>query len=201
LVPEAGPIDVLVNNAAVEPVVAFAEESENRIAETIELNVIAPMHLTRLVLPGMLERRRGRVVNIASGAGKKAFPFSAVYGGTKAALIEWTSALGIELEGTGVRTAAVCPGYVTGEGMFARHGLRPLRLLGSATPAQVAAAVVRVLRTGEPELIVNSMPVRPLLAIYQLVPRIAAPVLGWLGVTALQRRRAQVEAAGNAPAP
>ena len=187
---DLGPVDVLVNNAGLEQVGRFAEEPEDRIAEIVEVNVVAPMHLTRLLLPGMLERRRGRVVNIASAAGKKAVPYSSIYGGTKAALVEWTSALRIELAGSGVSASAVCPGFVRGEGMFARDGVAPPRSMGSVTPAQVAVAVVRVLRTDEPEIIVNARPIRPLLAVYQLSPGLATRVLGWFGVTQMQRKRA-----------
>ena len=187
---DLGPVDVLVNNAGLEQVGAFVEEPEERIAEIVEVNVIAPMHLTRLLLPAMLERRRGRVVNIASAGGKKAIPYSSVYGGTKAALIEWTSALRIELTGSGVSASAVCPGFVRGEGMFARFGVAPPRTLGSVTPAQVATAVVRVLRTDQPELLVSAVPVRPMLALYQLTPGLAARVLDWFGVIQMQRERA-----------
>lgn len=186
-----GPIDALVNDAAVEPIGPFAEQPLEAIAGAVEVNVQAPLHLARLLLPGMLDRRRGRLVNVASVAGKKAVPLGAVYGGTKAALIEWTSALGLELRGTGVCASVVCPGFVTGEGMFARHALAAPALLGSSTPEEVAAAVVRVLRTGEPERIVNSLPIRPMLALYQLFPRLAALFLDGLGVTALQRRRVE----------
>lgn len=186
-----GPIDVLVNDAGVEPIGPFAEQPVEAIAEAVEVNLQAPLHLARLLLPGMLARRRGRLVNVASVAGKKAVPLGAVYGGTKAALIEWTSALGLELRGTGVCASVVCPGFVTGEGMFARDAMAAPALLGSSTPEQVAAAVVRVLHTGEPERIVNSLPVRPMLALYQLFPQLAARFLDGLGVTALQRRRVE----------
>ncbi len=184
-----GPIDVLVNNAGVEPTGPFAAFDAATIAQTVEVNVTAPIHLASLLLPGMIARRRGHLVHLASLAGKKGAPYDAVYSGTKAALVEWSSALRPELRGTGVGSSVICPGYVTGEGMFARFGVQPPALLGSCTPEQVARAVVRAIRRDEPEIIVNSRPVRPLLALYQLFPSLGERLLGGLGITEFQRRK------------
>ncbi|HET8542802.1 MAG TPA: SDR family NAD(P)-dependent oxidoreductase [Anaeromyxobacter sp.] len=185
-----GPIDVLVNNAGVESEGPFATLDPEVVAATVEVNFTAPVHLARLVVPGMIARRRGHVVNMASLGGKQGAPYSAVYCGTKAALVEWTSALRSELAGTGVSLSAICPGYVTGEGMFARFGIPPPRLLGSCTPEQVAAAVMRALRDDVPEIVVNSMPVRPLLAVAALFPRARGWFLERLGIVEFQRRKA-----------
>jgi short-subunit dehydrogenase len=184
-----GPVDVLVNNAGVENEGPFLRLDAATIDETIAVNLAAPMHLTRLLLPKMLERRRGFVVNVASLAGKKTPPFDALYGGTKAGLIEWTLGLRNELRGTGVSLGVVCPGYVTGEGMFAKFGMAPPVLVGSCTPAQVAHAVVRCVRRNDPEVFVNSRPVRPLLALAALSPRLTERLVGALGITAFQRRK------------
>ena len=184
-----GPVDVLVNNAAIQSEGAFLLQDVGTVARTVAINLTAPIHLTGLVLPGMVERGRGHVVNIASLAGKKAVAYEAVYGGTKAGLIEWTSALRAELVGTGVSLSAVCPGYVTGEGMFARFGLAPPALIGSCTPEQVARAVVRSIQRDRAEVIVNSRPVRPLLALYALFPGLATRLLAAMGITDFQRRK------------
>jgi short-subunit dehydrogenase len=184
-----GGIDILVNNAGVDSSGAFTSLAPQTIADTVETNLTAPMHLTHLVLPGMLARRSGHVVNIASLAGKKAVPYEAVYGGTKAGLIEWTSALRIELRRTGVSLSAVCPGYVTDEGMFARWGVAPPALFGSCTSAAVARAVVHVIERDRAEIVVNSMPVRAWLAFYAMAPGIAGRLVDLLGLTAFQRRK------------
>ena len=184
-----GGIDLLINNAALDNSGPFHTLRPHTLAETVEINLTAPMHLTALVLPAMRERRTGHVVNVASLAGKKAVPYEAVYGGTKAGLIEWTSALRIELHGTGVSLSAVCPGYVTGEGMFARWGLAPPGLFGSTTPAAVARAVVGAIRHDRAEVLVNSVPVRAWLALYALAPGIAGRMMDVLGLTAFQRRK------------
>jgi short-subunit dehydrogenase len=184
-----GGIDILVNNAAIDSSGAFTTLTPETVANTIETNLAAPIHLTGLVLPDMLERRTGHVVNIASLAGKKAVPYEALYGGTKAGLIEWTSALRIELRGSGVSLSAICPGYVTGEGMFARWGVAPHPLFGSCTPAAVARAVVRAIEKDRPEVVVNSMPVRSWLAFYALAPGLAGTFVDLLGLTRFQRRK------------
>jgi short-subunit dehydrogenase len=138
----------------------------------------------------MLERRRGHIVNIASLAGRKAPPYDAVYGGTKAAIVEWTNALRIELRGTGVGLSTVSPGYVRDEGMFSRFGLAPPALLGSCTSRQVAAGVLKAIERDRAEVLVNSLPVRPFLALYALAPGVFDWLLTAAGVTRLQRRKA-----------
>lgn len=185
----AGPIDILVNNAAVEHAGPFPTLADSAMDELVHLNILAPWHLTQLVLPGMLARHSGAIVNLGSLGGKKAVAFDAAYGGSKAAVIEWTNALRAELWDTGVRLSAVCPGYVTGEGMFARFGVVPPRIVGSCTPRQVADAVIRAIRTGAAEIVVNSMPVRPYLATYAMWPRLFDLLPRITGLTAFQRRK------------
>lgn len=185
-----GAIDILVNNAGLEPEGPFAEIEPAAIEVTVEVNLIAPMHLTRQVLPEMIERDVGHVVNIASLGGKKGAPYDAVYCGTKAALVEWTAGVRAELEGTGVSLSAICPGYVREIGMFARHGMRAPALLGSCSPDDVANAVVDAIRRDRPEVIVNDRPVRLLLALNALFPRLGARMLTTLGITEFQRRKA-----------
>ena len=85
-----GKIDILINNAGLETEGAFIEQPWCAIEETIEVNLLAPMALTRLVLPGMLERKTGHIVNIASVTAKTGAPYAAVYSGSKAGLIgDW----------------------------------------------------------------------------------------------------------------
>ncbi|MBI4270760.1 MAG: SDR family NAD(P)-dependent oxidoreductase [Candidatus Rokubacteria bacterium] len=187
-----GPVDLLVNNAAIENEGPFTRLDTAAITTTIATNLDAPIQLTRLVLDGMLGRRRGHVVNVASLAGKKGVPYAAVYAGTKAGLIEWSGALRLELRGTGVSLSSICPGFVTGEGMFARSGLAPSPMIGSCTPQEVAAAVVRAVRRDEPEVFVNSRPMRPLLVVAAVAPRIAERLMRAIGLVDLQRRRTGV---------
>jgi len=184
-----GGIDILVNNAALDSSGAFRTLDVETLAATIDTNLTAPIHLASLVLPEMCARRSGHIVNVASLAGKKAVPYEALYGGTKAGLIEWTSALRIELRGTGVSLSAICPGYVTGEGMFARRGVAAPKLVGSTTPTAVANAIVRAIRRNRPVVLVNSMPVRFWFALYAIAPGITERLVDLVGLTAFQRRK------------
>lgn len=184
-----GGIDVLVNNAGLETEGAFLSLSWERLRETIEVNLVAPMELTHLLLPHMLDRKEGHIVQLASLAAKRGTPFDAVYSGTKAGLAEWTSALRLELAGTGVSFSTVFPGYVTEAGMFAKFGMVPPWTIGSCTPAQVAGAVVRAVEQNQPEVIVNSRPVMPLIALGELFPSFGDWLMRRLGVMEFQRRK------------
>jgi short-subunit dehydrogenase len=84
---ELGPPDLLINNAGVERYAHFHEVDVDVIERTLRVNVWAPEVLTRLVLPGMVERRSGHIVNIASVAGKTAVPYNAIYSSSKHALV------------------------------------------------------------------------------------------------------------------
>lgn len=186
-----GRIDVLVNNAAVENEGAFVDLSWETIQQTIEINLAAPVHLTRLVLPDMLKRSQGHVAHVASLAGKVGTPFDATYSGTKAALARWGEGLRREIAGSGVGVSTIFPGYVTELGMFSRSGLRAPLLVGSCTPRQVADAVRDAILHDRPDVIVNSLPLRPAIAMAEMFPTLGDWLLRKLGVTELQRRKLQ----------
>ena len=168
-----GAIDVLVNNAGVMKTSHYHELLTEEIAAEIEMDLVSPMLLTRLVLPGMLERRQGHVVNLSSLAGKAGPPFHAPYAAAKAGLIAFTESLRQEYRGRGVSASAVCPGYVQEEGMFQelkdRTGAKTPLLIGT-TPHAVARAVVRAIRHDRAEILVNRAPAAPLMALLELFP-------------------------------
>lgn len=103
-------VDVLVNNAGFATHGPFVADDLARVHDEMALNVVAVVELSRLLVPGMVERRRGAVVNVASTAAFQPVPTMAVYGATKAFVLSFTEALWGELEGTGVRALALCPG-------------------------------------------------------------------------------------------
>lgn len=112
-VAEVGEIDVLVNSAGVlGPAKPLAEVSDAEWAATFAVNVTGIFHLCRAVTPGMVARGYGRVVNLASIAGKDGNPGLAVYSATKAAVLGLTKALGKELATTGVLVNAVAPAVI-----------------------------------------------------------------------------------------
>jgi NAD(P)-dependent dehydrogenase (short-subunit alcohol dehydrogenase family) len=106
-----GPVDILVNNAAMSLFRDVADWSDKALRLMTELNVFAPWQLIQAVLPGMLERDAGWIVNISSGVAEPshARPGGAAYGGTKAMLDQMTRCLALELEGTSVVANVVSP--------------------------------------------------------------------------------------------
>ena len=109
---ELGPIDVLVNNAGVAESAPFARTDPAMWERHFALNVRGPYLATRAVLPGMLERHWGRVINVASLAGLVGTSYVTAYTASKHALVGFTRALATEVVGTGVTVNAVCPGFV-----------------------------------------------------------------------------------------
>jgi 2-hydroxycyclohexanecarboxyl-CoA dehydrogenase len=148
-----GPIDVCVNCAGwdeLRPFVATDEEFQRRV---LEINLGGPMRVLRAVLPGMLERRWGRIVNIASDAGRVGSSLEAIYSAAKGGLVALTKTLARETARAGVTANSVCPGP-TATPMLQRVAATstdaekviasmtravPMKRLG--TPADVAAAV------------------------------------------------------------
>jgi len=184
-----GKIDILVNNAGLETEGAYVELSWPAIIDTIEVNLTAPMALTRLVLPEMLKRKEGHIVNIASIAAKSGAPYAAVYSGTKAGLAEWTRALRLELAETGVKFSTIFPGYVREVGMFAKFGMQSPWIVGSCAPFHVARAVVNAIEKGRAERIINSRPLRYSFMLNELSPTIGDWLMRISGIVDFQRRK------------
>jgi short-subunit dehydrogenase len=189
-------IDLLVNNAAIEVLGPFHKLQADQIDEIVRVNVRAPMRLTLGVMSEMLAARRGHIVNVASAAGPFGLPYQAVYAATKAALIAFTKSIREEYRGTGVSASAVIPTFILGTGMYQRGleraGVRehaPLVL--TSTPWQVARAVVRAIEYDLPEVAVNRIPLRPILATIGLLPGMAGWLLRALGVTESMRRASE----------
>lgn len=168
-----GAIDVLINNAGVEFTSAYHELPEERLFEILSVNLEAPMALTRLVLPEMIERRRGHIVNISSLAGKSGPAFQEPYSATKAALVAFTASLRATYRKTGVSASVIVPGFVEA-GIYARlkskSGYSAPALIGTSRPQTVARSLIRAILYDLPEVIVNPRPVRPLLAFCALFP-------------------------------
>ncbi len=103
-------IDTLINNAGVGKLAPFSTMPEDAIADMIDLNVRTLTLLTRALLPGMIARKNGRILNIASTAAFQPGPLMAVYYASKAYVVSWSLALGNELAGSGVTVTCLCPG-------------------------------------------------------------------------------------------
>ena len=103
-------VDVLINNAGFGAYGIFAESDLQHDLEMIQVNIAALTSLTKLIVPGMLERKRGRIMNVASTAGFQPGPLMAVYYATKAYVIMFSEAIANELKGSGVTVTCLCPG-------------------------------------------------------------------------------------------
>ena len=172
-----GPIDILVNNAGVEFGGDFLSTDEEQLELTVAINLLAVMDLTRLVVPGMLERGRGHVVNMASLAGKVPSPQLASYSASKHGVVGFTSAMRAELGTDPVGFSAICPGLVTRVGMFGR--IEPYLEgstgpIGTVPPERVGEAAVRAIRENVPEIVVNRRPMKPIILLHAVAPGIAA---------------------------
>lgn len=144
-------VDVLVNNAGFGVHGAFAEANPDRLSQQVQLNVGTLVGLTRLYLPGMLERRRGAIVNVASNAAFQPLPGLAVYAATKSFVLSFTRALWGELRGSGVRALALCPGP-TATAFFDEMGDAPA-FSRRRTVHDVVATALRALDRGKPSVV------------------------------------------------
>lgn len=147
-------VDVLVNNAGFGQYGLFAENDLDECLHQIQLNVTTLTHLTRLYLPEMLERKSGRILNVASTAAFQPGPLMAVYFATKAYVLHLSEALSNELQGTGVTVTCLCPGATATE--FHKRanatGMRFLRM-GSMDARTVAEDGYRAFIAGKPVVI------------------------------------------------
>jgi len=152
-----GPVDVLVNNAGGDLQRQFHNLTEDELQATLELNLSSVVLLTRLVLPGMLERGRGHVVNVSSMAGRLSFPYSEAYAAAKDGLIGFTRVLRADYRSQGVSASSLILGPVGEAGLGARTaeevGLK-LPPVGLVSPAKIGKLTVRAIRKDKAELTV-----------------------------------------------
>lgn len=149
-----GPVDCLVANAALPATGRLTELSEEQVARMLRVNLESPILLTQALLPGMLDRGRGKVVVIGSLAGKAGSPRSSIYNASKFGLRGFVFGLGGDLVGTGVSASVVAPGFVSEAGMFADSGAKAPGMIGTATPPQVADAVMKAIAGERIEIMV-----------------------------------------------
>ena len=142
---DLGPIELWVNNAGIMPTGLFESQRSAVLRATIDINYAAVVDATRAILPLMLERGEGTIVNIASATGIKPLAGLAVYSGTKAAIIAFSDVLRRELRGSGVQVSVIAPNLVT---TALGAGITPPALTGSVNAVTVSKAVMRALDTG-----------------------------------------------------
>ncbi len=151
---ELGPVEVVVNNAGWDDFMPFIATSEDFWDKILDINFKGALRVTQAVLPGMIERKFGRIVNIGSDAGRVGSSLEAVYSGAKGGIIAFTKTLAREVAAQGISVNAVCPGptdtpalrkFADGAGQDAEKVISgmvravPMKRLG--TPEDVGPAV------------------------------------------------------------
>ncbi len=141
-------VDVLVNNAGCAATGLFQSQNAQRLKDMLQLNVRAVTLLTHALLPGMVERGRGRILNVASVAGFQGVPGMSVYSATKAFVLAFTEGLSEDLRDTGVTATALCPGPTRTEMV---DDVKALELAGPflASAREVATEGYRACMNGE----------------------------------------------------
>jgi uncharacterized protein len=164
-------VDVLVNNAGFGDSGPLYEAPLERLTGMIDLNARALVELTRRFLPAMVARGRGRIVNVVSTAAFQPIPFLTVYAATKSFVLSFTEALATELQGTGVRVQALCPGPTDTEFFeVARTVDLPARRLPRMSAEDVVAFSLRALDSGK-LVAIPGLSNRLLAAATRLAPR------------------------------
>jgi 3-oxoacyl-[acyl-carrier protein] reductase len=151
-----GPIEILVNNAGIGYFAPIQQAEEANWDAVLDTNLKAVFLLSKAVAPGLIERRGGHIVNIASLAGKNAFAGGSIYCASKWGLLGLTQCMAEDLRPYGIRVSAICPGTVATE--FSPHaGKDPRKML---QPEDVAHAVEMIL-TQAPQSFISEVELRP----------------------------------------
>ena len=134
-------------------------------------------------------KEKGHIINVASLAGKKGVAFNSVYSATKGGLIMWTDALRQEYFNSKHHFSVICPGFIAESGMHFDSGIKAPASLGESKPIKVAEALEACIEKKRVEVIVNSGPIRPLLAIGQLLPRFGDWVVRKMGLININKNK------------
>lgn len=161
-----GHIDVLINNAGVMPVGPFLQQTPETLRSAIEVNFYGVLNGCQLVLPEMVARRSGHVINIASMAGMVAVPGQVLYAGTKFAVVGLTTALADEFAPQGIDVTAVLPTFTNTELISGTH---PSASQKPVEPTDIATAVVKVLDKPKSQVSVPGS-IRPTAILAMLLP-------------------------------
>ena len=179
---EAGAVDILVANAALPSSGQLLDYSVDEIDSAIAVNLRAPIVLTRLLAPAMVKAGRGHIVHIGSLAGRTASPSASLYNATKFGLRGFALGLRQDLRASGVGVSIVQPGFVRDAGMFADSGARTPPGVGTVTPDQVVAGVVKAIEQDKAEINVAPLGLRAATTLGSIFPGLSARVQQRVGV-------------------
>ena len=178
-------VDVFVANAALPASGRLESFSDEEMDRALDVNLRAPMHMARTLVPMMVERGTGHLVFISSLSGKMASAGASVYNATKFGMRGFAFALGDELRGTGVGVTTVFPGFIRDAGMFHDANTKLPAGVGTRTPDDVAKAVLKGIDTGRAEIDVAPLSLASGARIFGLAPGLVTGINRRLGSVAL----------------
>jgi short-subunit dehydrogenase len=187
LAEECADVDGLVANAALSASGPLLDYEPDQIARALTVNLHAPILLARLLAERMVARGEGHLVFISSLNGKSSAPGTSLYSATKFGLRGFAGGLREDLRDKGVGVSTVFPGFISDAGMFADSGTTLPRGVGTRSPEQVAAGVVRAITTNRGELDVAPLGLRVGAIFAGIAPEIAAKVSRRAGADKISR--------------
>jgi short-subunit dehydrogenase len=195
-----GRVDVLVNNAGIEHAMPFDRVDLRDMQHTVGINLLAPMMLTRLLLPGMIAQGRGHVVNICSLAGVMPSPYEELYTATKHGLVGFTRSLRASAKDMKwpIGASAICPGFMDGSGMYEDmkrdYAVIASSLMGTTHASRLGPIVIKAIEHDMPDVLLMNGSPRLAVASLALAPRLFEWLSARLDANALFRKMAAVHA-------
>lgn len=187
LVAQAGEVDVLVANAGLPAAAPLEQLTREEVDRVLDVNLRAPVALAHALLPGMHARRRGHLVFISSTAGKVCAPGNPLYHATKFGLRGLAGALRIDLHGSGVSASCVLPGFIRDAGLYAESGAKLPFGVGTRSPGDVGAAVVRAIERDLAEVQVSTLGLRAGALLWNVAPDLASSISRRMGAREIAR--------------
>lgn len=185
-----GGVDLLVNNAGGDPLREFHAMTLEENLRTLQLNLIAPVALTHAVLPGMLRRGRGHIVNISAMAGRVSFPYTEVYAAAKDGLIAFTRVLRADYRPRGVSASVLILGAIRdagqGQRMLDESGMKASGFMAHAE--SVGRAVLTAVQKDQAELVIMPGPGRLIRALMDYFPGLGPAVNRAAGTTTTMQK-------------
>jgi len=183
-VSEFGRVDILINNLILETIYPYHRLPLKEIDHAIGVSLTAAMLLTAAVLPSMLKRQNGHIVNVCSLAGKTGPPCSEVYSAANAGLIAFTKSLRLEYHNSGISASTICPGFIDNKIYRQLRDAAHLEAPGfcKCSLEQIGEAVVKAIKQDIPEIIVGTRRARLLTVLAELSPRTGERIMQKLGV-------------------
>ncbi len=198
-----GGIDILVNNAGIDHTMPFDDRSSSDIVDMIETNLTGPILLAHAILPAMIARDGGHIVNIASLAGVMPSAYEEPYNASKYGLVGFTKSLRLSAQDQGwpISASAICPGFVSGAGIYeamkSDYGISAPASMGTVSDEKVAQAVIRAVEKDLPDIVIMRGQPRLLAALAIVAPQFFERIIRWSDSSAPFRTVAQARAASR----